>query len=199
MNADQIRATARGLLAALSMRDEGTHDHSLRVARVSALLGIKLGLSRDELVMLHFGAALHDIGKIATKEAVLKKPGPHSQIESMHMREHARAGAEMLAALGFPSSIVATVWEHHERWDGLGYPHNLKGNEISQGARICAVADTFDAITSNRCYRAGRGYQAAALTITRGTGTQFDSVVVQAFFQISEETLFSAPMEALPA
>ena len=190
MNADELRTATSALLAALKLRDEGTHDHSRRVARVSALLGLRLGLSREELLHLHTGAILHDIGKIQTKEAVLKKPGRHDYFECQHMKEHARAGAEMLSGLGFPSEVVSIVWEHHERCDGLGYPFMLKGSEICAGARIVAVADAFDAITNDRCYRAGRSYQAAAAAITRGVKTQFDQVVVEAFFQIPEEKLY---------
>lgn len=192
MTESELRATTKGLMAALRMRDQGTHDHSQRVARVSALIGMRLGLgiNAEDMLMLHHGALLHDIGKIQTKEHVLKKPDKHTHIECMHMREHAEAGAEVLADLGFPSPIVAAVLEHHERWDGLGYPHGLKGAEISPFARILAVADAFDAITNNRCYRNGRSYNAAAAEITRGLRKQFDSMVVTAFFEIPEERLF---------
>jgi putative nucleotidyltransferase with HDIG domain len=191
MTPGEIKAATGALLAALKLRDKGTHDHSRRVARVSALIALALGLSERERLPIIYGALLHDIGKIATREAVLKKEGAHTPIEQMHMREHVLRGAHALSDLQFPSPIIAIVMEHHERFDGLGYPHGLKGEEISRGARIVAVADAFDAITNNRCYRAGQSYQAAAAAITRGTGTQFDPDVVQAFFKVSESKLIS--------
>ncbi|HYG82461.1 MAG TPA: HD-GYP domain-containing protein [Pyrinomonadaceae bacterium] len=192
MTGSDGRAAARALLAALKLKCEGTHDHSQRVARVSALIAGALGLSGSQTVQVSYGALLHDIGKLATREAVLKKPGAHTHIEQLHMRLHVEAGARALTELEFPAGIVAVVLEHHERWDGLGYPHGLKGPEISLGARIVAVADAYDAITSDRCYRAGKSYQAAAAAITRGSGSQFDPDVVQAFFRVREEQLMRA-------
>jgi putative nucleotidyltransferase with HDIG domain len=189
MIGERLEAATAALLAALKMRDEGTHDHSRRVMRVAVLIGELLGLGRQELVDLAYGALLHDIGKIGTRECVLKKAGPHTEAERRHMREHVAIGVDMLICLGMPASVTFIVGQHHERWDGMGYPFGFKGERISLGARICAVADAYDAITQTRCYRHGLSYQAAASALTRGSGSQFDADVVQAFFKVSEVQL----------
>ncbi|HEY0006199.1 MAG TPA: HD-GYP domain-containing protein [Pyrinomonadaceae bacterium] len=189
MTATELKSATAGLLAALGLRDKGTRDHSKRVARVSVILGQRLRLEPYLMTALSFGALLHDIGKISTKEAVLKKEGSHTPIERMHMKEHACCGAEMLEELKMPELVTACVRQHHERWDGLGYPRGLKGTEIGLLARIVAVADAYDAMTNNRCYRAGRSHEAAVAEIQRGSGSQFDSDVVRVFLLISQEQL----------
>jgi putative nucleotidyltransferase with HDIG domain len=189
LTGDALRIASSALLVALKLKDRGTHDHVLRVARVSVLIGRELKLERAELLALYYGAQLHDIGKICTKDSVLKKEGELTAIERMHMRAHVIEGTAALAELEMPVHIVDIVGQHHERFDGHGYPCGLAGAGITLGARIVAVADAYDAITNNRCYRAGKGYQAAAAALTRCSGSQFDPRVVQAFFRIPEEKL----------
>ncbi|MEA2174220.1 MAG: hypothetical protein QOD00_1812 [Blastocatellia bacterium] len=189
MTGVELKIATASLMAALKMRDEGTHDHSERAARVSALLGQRMRLDAAQRSALYYGAILHDIGKISIFDHILKKEGPHTSAECLHMRRHVRAGADALSSLGFPSEIIATVLEHHERVDGRGYPFGLKDTEISLLARIVSVADTFDAITHTRCYRAGRSYQAAVLVLERERGRQLDAGVVEAFLAIDPEEL----------
>jgi putative nucleotidyltransferase with HDIG domain len=189
MNCAELKAATASLMAALRMRDKDTHDHSERVARVAVLLGQRMRLSAEQRSHLYYGSLLHDIGKISIRDSVLKKDGPHTPSECSHMREHVVTGTEMLSALDFPSEVVACVQEHHERVDGQGYPFGLKGAEICLPARICAVADAFDAITNNRCYRAGRSYQAAAHALKQGSGSQFDQNIVETFLVIGAEEL----------
>ena len=189
MRQSDLNGAAEALMVALKMRHEETHDHSRRVMRVAVLIGEQLGLPRQEMIALAYGALLHDVGKIATRESVLKKEGVHTPAECTHMREHVVRGVDMLLALSFPQSVTLIVGQHHERWDGQGYPFNFRGDQIALGARITAVADAYDAITHDRCYRQGRSYQAAAAALTRGSGSHFDATVVQAFFRISEQQL----------
>ena len=189
MNANELRAATAALLVALKLKDRGTRDHSVRVARVSVLIGRELKLERGALLALYYGAQLHDIGKICTKDSVLKKEAALTAIERMHMRAHVIEGTAALAELEMPVHIVDIVGQHHERFDGYGYPCGLAGAGITLGARVVAVADAYDAITNDRCYRAGLGYQAAAAALTRCSGSQFDPRVVQAFFRIPEEKL----------
>ncbi len=183
---ESYRATLRALAAALETRDRETHGHSERVVSFSLRLGRELGLTGDDLRALEFGSLLHDIGKIGVPDAILHKPGALDEHEWEHMRQHPTLGAQILADVSFLTGAARVVGQHHERFDGTGYPRGLCGAEIDLNARIFAVADAFDAITSDRVYRAGRPYDVAVRELTREAGRQFDPEVVAAFLRIAE-------------
>ncbi|MDQ3651521.1 MAG: HD domain-containing protein [Acidobacteriota bacterium] len=173
------------LLDALHTKDIETSGHTTRVARLAVRLGRAAGLSAQELTSLHYGALLHDVGKLTTRIEVLQKPGKLDAAEQAHMRAHALAGEMIVGFHEFPFEVIEIVAQHHERYDGEGYPRGLKGDEICRGARVFAVADTLDAMTSNRCYRRAPGYTAARAEIERCSGSQFDPLVVAAFLSIT--------------
>jgi HD-GYP domain-containing protein (c-di-GMP phosphodiesterase class II) len=169
-----------GLGRLLEARDAYTHGHGRRVARQAGRIASAMHLSATEVAKIRTAAAVHDLGKLYTPREILNNPGRLSAAEFDVVKRHAADGAEMLAGVG-DSEIAAMVRHHHERIDGQGYPDGLAGSEIPLGARIIAVADTFDAITSNRAYR-GAGTQKLALqVIARGAGTQLDPAAVAAF------------------
>jgi response regulator RpfG family c-di-GMP phosphodiesterase len=154
---------ARAFALALDARDKETEGHAERVVAFSVRLGRELGMSGSDLIALELGARLHDIGKIAVPDHVLKKPAPLTEDEWAIMRIHPAKGQEMVRAMKerLPEDAALIVGQHHEQWNGGGYPLGLKEDQICLGARIFAVADTFDAITSDRVYRRGRRYQDA--------------------------------------
>ena len=184
---DAYRVTLRALTAALEMRDHETHGHSERVVAFSLRLGRELGLGREQLRALEFGSLLHDIGKIGVPDAILRKPGKLDEAEWRKMREHPLNGQKILRHVGFLEGAARVVAEHHERWDGSGYPAGLRGEEIDLNARIFAVADAFDAMTSDRVYRRGRGYDEAAAELEAFSGRQFDPQVIEAFRRVPRE------------
>lgn len=181
------QTAARAFALSLDARDKETEGHAERVVAYSVRLGKELGLSRRELISLELGARLHDIGKIAVPDHVLKKPAPLTPEEWEKMRVHPAKGQEMVRNMGLPEASALVVGQHHEHWDGRGYPLGLKGEEISLGARAFSVADTFDAITSDRVYRRGRPYQDALEEILKFSGTQFDPQVVEAFARVEPD------------
>jgi len=174
---------------ALDFRDNETAGHSQRVARYSLEIAGAVGCSTEEMKRLEQAAYLHDIGKIAVPDAVLQKKGRLTPEETEVMRTHAWIGYNLLSRLSFLASVAAIVLAHHERYDGNGYPRGVKGNEIPLGARIFAVADTLDAITSDRPYRRALPFSAARDEIIRESGRQFDPGVVEAFLSIPEEAI----------
>ncbi|HEY0405603.1 MAG TPA: HD domain-containing phosphohydrolase [Pyrinomonadaceae bacterium] len=181
---DSYRSTLKALAAALETRDRDTHGHSERVVSFSLRLGRELGLDEEQLRSLEFGALLHDIGKIGIADAVLRKPAPLTAEEWQQMREHPSLGRSILRGIRFLEGAARVVGEHHEKWDGTGYPRGLKGSEIDLNARVFAVADAFDAITSDRVYRAGKAYESAIVELETCAGRQFDPHVVAAFRRI---------------
>jgi len=178
--------TLKALAAALEARDRETHGHSERVVTFSLRLGRELGLSPMQLRALEFGALLHDIGKIGVPDAVLHKPAKLSEEEWVRMRLHPAMGSRILSGIDFLAGAARVVAEHHEQWDGSGYPAGLRGAEIDLGARIFAVADAFDAITSDRVYCAGRTYEVALQELDDYAGRQFDPAVVAAFRRVPQ-------------
>jgi putative nucleotidyltransferase with HDIG domain len=180
------RATVNALAATLGIRDVETQGHSERVARFSSLLGRELGLSRAQMKSLEYGSLLHDIGKIGIPDAILRKPGRLTTQEWIRMREHPLLGLRILSGIGFLESASLIIVQHHERWDGRGYPHGLSGLEIDRNARIFAVADAFDAMISDRVYRAGRPFAEATEELRRRSGQQFDPEVIECFARIPE-------------
>ncbi|HEX8558651.1 MAG TPA: HD domain-containing phosphohydrolase [Pyrinomonadaceae bacterium] len=184
---DAYRTTLKALVAALEARDQETHGHSERVVSFSLRLGRELGLGDAEMRSLEFGSLLHDIGKIGVPDAILRKPAKLTEDEWREMRRHPEHGRQILGGIGFLEGAARVVAEHHERWDGAGYPAGLKGEEIDLNARVFAVADAFDAMTSDRVYRKGRPYAAALAELEECAGRQFDPRVVEAFRRIPAE------------
>jgi response regulator RpfG family c-di-GMP phosphodiesterase len=181
------RSTLRALTSALETRDAETHGHSERVVTFSLRLGREYGLTAAEMKALEFGSLLHDIGKIGVPDAILRKPGKLTDEEWVKMREHPMHGQQILRGIKFLEGAACVVSQHHEKWDGSGYPAGLKGEEIDICARIFSVADAFDAITSDRVYREGRPYEAAAQELEEWVDRQFDPKVVEAFHRVPKE------------
>lgn len=181
--------TLEALTKALEMRDHETEGHSRRVVQYTLSLAQKLGTPEQELVPIIRGALLHDIGKIGIPDAILKKAGPLTESEWEVMRQHPVIGFEMLQGIEFLRQATPIILHHHERYDGTGYPGGLAGEAIPLGARIFAVADAYDAITSDRPYRRGREHLAAVAEITAASGRQFDPAVVEALLALPAEEL----------
>jgi putative nucleotidyltransferase with HDIG domain len=177
----QADLIANGLVRALSLRDVETENHSRRVASWTKMLARALGIGAKEQHRFYLGALLHDLGKIGVPDSVLLKPGRLDEAEMKVMKEHPRLGRELLRGIQCLDEVVPIVLYHHERWDGRGYPEGLSGEDIPLEARIFAVVDTYDAMTSDRSYRRGRGHEEAMREIDRCRGTQFDPRVVDAF------------------
>ncbi len=184
---DAYRSTLKALTAALETRDSETHGHSERVVTYSLRLGREYGLDSDHMKALEFGSLLHDIGKIGVPDAILRKPAKLTTEEWVVMREHPLHGQQILRGIQFLNSASCVVAQHHEKWDGSGYPLGLSGEEIDICARIFSVADAFDAITSDRVYRRGKSYEAAAQELDEWAGKQFDAKVVEAFHRVPKE------------
>lgn len=176
--------TLEALVAALDSREHETFSHSLRVRAYTRFLARRAGYPPALLPSLEQGALLHDIGKIAVADAILLKPAKLTQEEWVEMRKHPNAGDEILKRVPFLRPASAIVRHHHERFDGTGYPDGLKGAEIPLGARLFMVADTLDAMTSDRSYRKGLGFEAVQEEILRWSGKQFDPHIVDLFLKI---------------
>jgi putative nucleotidyltransferase with HDIG domain len=181
------RSTLKALTAALETRDSETHGHSERVVSYSLRLGREYGLNSDQMKSLEFGSLLHDIGKIGVPDSILRKPAKLTEEEWVRMREHPVHGQQILRGIEFLQGAARVVAQHHEQWDGSGYPLGLRGEEIDICARIFAVADAFDAITSDRVYRRGKSYEAASQELDDWAGRQFDPKVVEAFHRVPKE------------
>jgi len=179
-----------GMIAVLDYRDTETQWHSRRVSRFTCRIAQALGVTDpNEMRTIEMGSLLHDIGKIGVRDAVLLKPGPLDPSEWTEMREHPRLGWALLQRIEFLRGASQIVLQHQERWDGNGYPSKLKGEEIVLGARLFAVADTYDAITSDRPYRKAQSHEAAIAEIRRVAGTQLDPRGAEAFCALPESEL----------
>lgn len=181
---NSYRMTLKALVQALETRSFQTHGHSERIVTFSLRLGYEAGLDKEALKNLELGALLHDIGKIGVPDQILRKPGALNEEEWSKMKLHPLHGQQIIRNIAFLEAASRIVAQHHERWDGSGYPFGLSGDEIDVGARIFAVADAFDAMTSDRVYRRGCGYAAALAELERCAGTQFDPAVVEAFKRV---------------
>jgi cyclic di-GMP phosphodiesterase len=184
---DAYRSTLRALTAALETRDSETHGHSERVVTYSLRLGREYGLNNEQMKSLEFGSLLHDIGKIGVPDSILRKPAKLTDEEWVKMREHPVHGQQILRGIEFLAGAARVVGQHHEKWNGSGYPLGLREEEIDVCARIFSVADAFDAITSNRVYRLGKSYEDAARELDDWAGKQFDPKVVGAFHRVPPE------------
>ena len=189
--------TLEALAAALDLRDIDTAGHSRRVTRYSLEMAKRLNFSSDQLKQLERAANLHDIGKIGIPDSILLKPGKLSPEETAIMRTHVRIGYDLMSRVAFLASAAEIVLTHHEFYDGTGYPQGLAGEEIPLGARVFAVADTMDAMMSDRPYRQGRSYAVARAEIEHESGRQFDPHVVATFLAIPEETWVAIRREAI--
>jgi putative nucleotidyltransferase with HDIG domain len=177
-------ATLTALTSALDFRDNETGGHSDRVVAYMELLLEQMNIPGADLAMLRRGALLHDVGKIGVPDNVLRKPTALSESEWAVMKRHPEFGARIIAGIPFLEEVARIVRHHHERWDGMGYPDGLKGERIPLGARIFAVGDSFDAMTSDRPYRRALLIDSAREEIRRCGGAQFDPAVVTAFLSI---------------
>jgi HD-GYP domain-containing protein (c-di-GMP phosphodiesterase class II)/pSer/pThr/pTyr-binding forkhead associated (FHA) protein len=175
------------LAQAIDLRDDYTGGHTARVTRYAELLGRQMNIDADDLRWLRFGTPLHDIGKIGIDDAILRKPGALTAEEYKVMQTHTVKGAEILATIPDLKPVIPLVRSHHERWDGRGYPDALVGDAIPRLARIVAVADTFDAMTSDRPYRKGMPAEVAFAEVEKQTGKQFDPECAEAFLAIQEQ------------
>lgn len=175
--------TVRSLIGALETKDPYTRGHSERVAVYSAALGIEMGLDARALERLEYAALLHDLGKLAVPGAVLTKPDKLEPGEMARIREHPGSGAEMVKRIPHLRDLADTVERHHERIDGTGYPAGIDGSEMPLAARILAVADSFDAMTTTRAYRPALTYEQALDELNAGAGRQFDAEVVRVFIE----------------
>jgi putative nucleotidyltransferase with HDIG domain len=179
--------TMHALSALLDTRDENTAGHSQRVVLFTLAIARALGITdRERLRNIEYGALLHDVGKIGVPDAVLHKPGGLTAEERTEMRKHPELGYSMLKDIDFLRPACPIVLYHHERWDGEGYPRGLLGAAIPEDARIFAIADVFDALTSDRSYHQAMSYAAARAIIEGDRGTHFDPLVVDAFCTIPE-------------
>lgn len=177
-------ASSKALAVALGAKDNETDGHAARVVHFSLRLGREMGLTRAQQVALKLGSRLHDIGKIGVDERVLRKPARLDEGEWAQMKTHPMKGMEMVLAANLPPAAARVVGQHHEWWDGKGYPAGLSGEEIDLTSRIFSVIDAFDAITSDRCYRSAQCYESALAELRRFAGSQFDPAVVEAFARV---------------
>ena len=178
--------TLEALGDALDLKDAETEGHSKRVTAFTIAIARAMGLSAERIRIIARGAFLHDIGKMAIPDAILRKPGALTAEETEIMREHCFRGYQMLKKIPFLAEASEIVYAHQERYDGTGYPRGLKGDEIPLGARIFSIADTLDAITSDRPYRAAQPITVARDEIVRYSGRQFDPEAVKIFLQMPD-------------
>jgi putative nucleotidyltransferase with HDIG domain len=178
------------VVTAADARDHETSGHSFRVALYAVALAKAMGVHGEALKAIEWGALLHDVGKMVVPDEILRKMGPLTDEEWHIMRQHPTWGFDMLAEVSFlQPAALEIIYSHHERWDGEGYPRGIAGEAVPLSARIFAVVDTYDAITSDRPYRRARPHQAAVGELVRVAGQQLDPVAVEAFRQLPEVEL----------
>jgi len=188
--ASRIRASflsaVTALVYALEAKDKYTSGHSERVAETSVAIARELGLPWDNVEKIRLAGLIHDIGKIGMRESILNKPAGLTEEEFQHVKYHPEIGERILNPIVDDDEILMMVRNHHERYDGTGYPDRLSGKQMPLGARILAVADSYDAMTSERPYRKAMSVETACAEIERGKGTQFDPRVADAFLRTSK-------------
>ncbi|MBM4277593.1 MAG: HD-GYP domain-containing protein [Deltaproteobacteria bacterium] len=186
-----LEATAAALTSALEKRDPYTAGHQQRVARLACLIAQHMGLSEDRIEGIHMAGILHDIGKIAVPGEILSKPGKLSEVEFLLIQSHSMVGYEILRNIEFPWPIAKITLQHHERMDGSGYPEGLSGVNILLEARILAVADVIEAISSHRPYRPTLSIEIAIKEISQDRGTLYDPDVVDAALKLLTKKEFN--------
>lgn len=189
----------RSLVNAVEAKDNYTEGHSTRVADVAVWLGREIGLNAEEQALLRNGCILHDIGKINVSDLILRKAGPLTAAEFDQMKRHPLIGEQVCKPLAFARPFLDIIRHHHERIDGRGYPDGLKGEEISLQARIAAIADAWDAMTSDRPYRAALSAEVAFFRLKEGAGLQWDESLVTAFVAMMQRRLKSNPQGVMHA
>jgi putative nucleotidyltransferase with HDIG domain len=185
--ADVLADVVRAMSSAIDAKDPYTRGHSDRVARVSVRLAQELGCDNDTLKTIYMAGLLHDLGKIGIDDGVLRKPGKLTEAEFEHVKTHVEIGYRILRDLRKMQHVLPVVLHHHESWDGSGYPHGLRGENIPFLARIAAVADAYDAMASDRPYRNGMPDEKLDSIIRAGAGKQWDAKVVEAFFRARDD------------
>jgi HD-GYP domain-containing protein (c-di-GMP phosphodiesterase class II) len=175
------------LSRAIEARDPYTRGHSARVTAIAEAIARRLSWDEERLQLLHVGGPLHDVGKLGVSEEVLAKPGRLDEEELAQIREHPKLGARILMRVAMLRGALPYVLFHHERWDGRGYPTGRAGEEIPLEARVLAVADAFDAMTSDRPYRPALDREEAIAEVARCAGTQFDPEIVRIFLELFAE------------
>lgn len=180
--------TLESLGDALNLKEATTEGHSRRVTAFTIAIARAMGLPRDQINTIARGAFLHDIGKMAVPDSILRKPGTLTPDETAIMREHCRLGYDLLKKIPFLAEPAEIVYSHHERFDGTGYPRGLRGEQIPLGARLVAVANSLDSITSDLPYRAKQSLQAAREEIAKWAGRQFDPEIVRTFLEMPDNS-----------
>jgi len=198
-NAELFLGTIRALANAIDAKDPYTRGHSVRVNRYSVIIATYLGLPRPEIEKIHVASVMHDVGKIGIHDRILQKPGALSREEFQIMKTHTTRGAEIMSPIPQMREVIPGLRSHHERWNGTGYPDGLKGEEIPLMARIIAVADTFDAMTTKRPYQDPFTFDEAVARINELKGLGFDETVVEAFNRAYAAGEFRADPTARPA
>jgi HD-GYP domain-containing protein (c-di-GMP phosphodiesterase class II) len=176
--------TAMGLTEAIESRDPYTGGHCRRLADYSSLVAKELGMTGNEVEVVRLGAALHDMGKIVVPDSILKKPGALTPEEYAIVKQHCYSGGQICKRVGFLASAYPIVYHHHERWDGRGYPDGLPGERVPLGARIVAVMDAYDAMTTDRPYRQAVSHEEAQSILRDGGGSQWDPTIVTLFLEM---------------
>ncbi|PSR34083.1 MAG: HD-GYP domain-containing protein [Sulfobacillus thermosulfidooxidans] len=174
------------ILEGLNMRDSYTYGHSVRVGHYAGMLASYMGLAEDRVDVVHEAGLLHDIGKLGTHDSILRKAGRLNREEQLTMKEHPVIGSQLLEAVHLAGCSREFVRQHHERWDGRGYPDNLEGTEIAVEARIISVVDAYDAMTTDRPYRRAMPHAMAMAEIEKASGEQFDPAVVEKFIEMCQ-------------
>ncbi|MBI1248078.1 HD domain-containing protein [bacterium] len=182
-----VTSVVRALTSAIDAKDPYTCGHSDRVARLSVRLAQQMGMDTETLNLLYMAGLLHDVGKIGIDDSVLRKPGRLTDEEYEHIKLHPELGCNILSGLKQLEDVLPVVLHHHEQWDGKGYPHKLAGESIPVLARVTAVADAYDAMTSDRPYRKGMPQERVAQIFREGSGTQWDPQVIKAFFEAHDD------------
>lgn len=179
--------TIEGWVLALDLRDRETEGHTQRVTEMTVRLARKLGCNEEEIVHIRRGALLHDIGKIGIPDEILQKPGPLTDEEWVIMRKHPQYAFQMLAPIHYLKQALIIPYYHHERWDGSGYPHKLKTTQIPLFARLFAVVDVWDALSSDRPYRKGMPLREITDYLRKEAGRLFDPDIVARFLSLLDE------------
>ncbi|HEY2917072.1 MAG TPA: HD domain-containing phosphohydrolase [Candidatus Limnocylindrales bacterium] len=190
---EDVQGVLVALANAVEAKDRHTEDHCNRLAGMAMELARAAGASHEDIEAIGYGAALHDVGKIGIPEGILHKPAALTELEWQQMRRHPVIGAAIIEPLRFGRIVAPIVRGHHERWDGAGYPDGLRAEAIPLGARVVAVVDTYDAITHDRPYRAGRDHATAMDILVAEAGRQLDPGLVGLFVEARDWQVFEVP------